>query len=118
MINDREINSKTPWDAVKQSTIYVTNKCNYLYYPIFICTETIDDKHVSCYGVTVPDLPGCYSAGSTLEEAIENAMQAIQCHIEGLKKDNEHIPEIGSLETHLANPEFERDYFAIVKINL
>ena len=23
----------------------------------------------SCYGVTVPDLPGCFSAGNTVEEA-------------------------------------------------
>ena len=27
----------------------------------------------SAYGVTVPDLPGCFSAGDTLEEAIESA---------------------------------------------
>ena len=24
----------------------------------------------SCYGVTVPDLPGCFSAGNTIEEAL------------------------------------------------
>ena len=27
----------------------------------------------STYGVTVPDLPGCFSAGDTLEEAVESA---------------------------------------------
>ena len=30
----------------------------------------------SVYGVTVPDLPGCFSAGETLEEAIESAQEA------------------------------------------
>jgi hypothetical protein len=28
------------------------------------------------YGVVVPDLPGCFSAGDTLDEAIDNAKEA------------------------------------------
>ena len=38
-------------------------------YPIAI--EPGDDKHA--YGVVVPDLPGCFSAGDTLDEAMDNA---------------------------------------------
>ena len=38
-------------------------------YPIAI--ETGDSKHA--YGVVVPDLPGCFSAGDTLDEALTNA---------------------------------------------
>lgn len=38
-------------------------------YPIAI--EPGDDTHA--YGVVVPDLPGYFSAGDTLEEAITNA---------------------------------------------
>ncbi|NEX22582.1 hypothetical protein G3480_20115, partial [Thiorhodococcus mannitoliphagus] len=34
------------------------------------------------YGVTVPDLPGCFSAGETLDRAIENAYEAIDAHVE------------------------------------
>lgn len=50
------------------------------------------------YGVTVPDLPGCFSAGDTLDEAIESAREAIACHIEGLLMDGEPIPARASLE--------------------
>lgn len=32
------------------------------------------------YGVEVSDLPGCFSAGNTLEEAIQNAKEAIELH--------------------------------------
>ncbi len=32
----------------------------------------------SDYGVIVPDLPGCFSAGSTIDEALENAKEAIE----------------------------------------
>lgn len=31
----------------------------------------------TAYGVTVPDLPGCFSAGDTLEEALDNTREAI-----------------------------------------
>ena len=57
----------------------------------------------SGYGVTVPDLPGCFSAGDTLEEAIESAQEAVACHIEGLLMDGEPVPEQAPLEDHQAN---------------
>jgi predicted RNase H-like HicB family nuclease len=31
----------------------------------------------SDYSVTVPDLPGCFSAGNTIEEALSMAREAI-----------------------------------------
>jgi predicted RNase H-like HicB family nuclease len=31
----------------------------------------------SVYGVTVPDLPGCFSAGDTLDEALENTKEVM-----------------------------------------
>ena len=46
----------------------------------------------SDYGVSFPDLPGCVSAGSTLDEAIAMAKEALALHIEGLLEDNEVIP--------------------------
>ena len=41
------------------------------------------------FGVTVPDIPGCFSAGDTLEEAIENVKEAISGHLEILAEDGE-----------------------------
>ena len=38
----------------------------------------------SSYGVTVPDLPGCFSGGDTFEEALSSVREAIQGHIEVL----------------------------------
>jgi predicted RNase H-like HicB family nuclease len=43
-------------------------------YPIAIEPST----QTSAYGVVVPDLAGCFSAGDTLDEAIDNAKQAIE----------------------------------------
>jgi antitoxin HicB len=41
------------------------------------------------YNVTVPALDGCFTQGDTLEEALENAREAILCHLEGLEKVNQ-----------------------------
>ncbi len=48
---------------------------------------------VSGYQVTVPLLPGLITYGRTLAEAREMARDAIRCHLEGLKKDGERIPD-------------------------
>ena len=46
----------------------------------------------SGYQVTVPLLPGLVTYGRTLEEAQKMARDAIECHVEGLKKSGESIP--------------------------
>jgi predicted RNase H-like HicB family nuclease len=38
----------------------------------------------SVYGVTVPDIPGCFSWGDTVEDALQNTRQAILIHVETL----------------------------------
>jgi predicted RNase H-like HicB family nuclease len=46
----------------------------------------------SGYQVTVPLLPGLVTYGRTLSEAREMARDAIRCHLEGLRKAGEPIP--------------------------
>lgn len=45
------------------------------------------------YTVLVPALPGVVTCGRTLREARAMAEDAIRCHLEGLVKDGEPIPE-------------------------
>lgn len=69
------------------------------------------------YGVTVPDLPGCFSAGDTPEDAIASAQEAIACHIEGLLMDGAPIPEQKPIETHRSRE--ERDaIWALVAVDV
>lgn len=82
-------------------------------YPIAI--EPGDDKHA--WGVVVPDLPGCFSAGDTLDEAIERAREAIELHIDGLLDDGENVPAARSISEHHANPEFVGWIWAVVAID-
>jgi predicted RNase H-like HicB family nuclease len=52
----------------------------------------IHKDHDSDYGVSFPDLPGCVTAGSTLDEAIAMAEEALALHIEGMLEDGEDVP--------------------------
>lgn len=45
------------------------------------------------FGAYVPDLPGCFSFGDTMEEAEKNIKEAIDLHIEGLKSEGYSIPD-------------------------
>ncbi len=59
----------------------------------------------SDYGVSFPDLPGCISAGTTLDEARTMAEEALAFHVEAMIEDGEAIPEPSSLEAVMADRE-------------
>jgi predicted RNase H-like HicB family nuclease len=44
------------------------------------------------YGVSFPDVPGCISAGDTLEEALANAAEALAGHLALMKADGDVLP--------------------------
>lgn len=45
-----------------------------------------------CYGISFPDLPGCFSFGENLIEAQNMASEAASLHVYGLENDGETIP--------------------------
>ncbi|VVB85313.1 HicB_like antitoxin of bacterial toxin-antitoxin system [uncultured archaeon] len=45
------------------------------------------DEEVGGYVVSCPSLPGCFSQGDTIEEALENIKEAIQACLESLAED-------------------------------
>ena len=47
-------------------------------YPVLIHKE--DD---TTYGVTIPDIPGCFSAGDTIDQALANIQEAVELYYEG-----------------------------------
>ena len=82
-------------------------------YPILIQKDPDSD-----YGVTVPDLAGCFSAGENMESALENAEEAILTHIEGLLMDNDPIPSPSSIDS-LKKRHREKDIvWGIVSVDL
>lgn len=45
------------------------------------------------YSAYVPDLPGCVSAGETIDNVTHELAEIIQLHIDGMKEDGLQIPE-------------------------
>ena len=45
------------------------------------------------FSVSVPALPGCFTQGETIEEAIEMAKEAISLYIEVLEEEGSSIPD-------------------------
>jgi predicted RNase H-like HicB family nuclease len=52
----------------------------------------------TAWGVVVPDLPGCFSAGDTMEEAMIQAEEAITGWIEAAIDDGQDIPAPSHIE--------------------
>ena len=82
-------------------------------YPVVIHKEKGSD-----YGVSVPDLPGCFSAGRTMQEALESAREAVAAHIEGMLLDGDRVPPPTSIDAHQANPDYAGGVWGIVPANL
>lgn len=83
-----------------------------MYYPVVIHKDPDSD-----YGVTVPDLPGCFSAGDSIEDALIQVVEAIECHVEGLLLDQEPIPMPQNIEYHRLHPNYVDGIWALVAVD-
>jgi predicted RNase H-like HicB family nuclease len=83
-------------------------------YPIVI--ERGDETHA--YGVIVPDLPGCFSAGDTVDEAIANAEEAILLFLEDITEEKGAPPPASRIEDLQAQDSFAGMAWAIVPIDI
>ncbi|MBE0507285.1 MAG: type II toxin-antitoxin system HicB family antitoxin [Marinospirillum sp.] len=81
-----------------------------------VAIERGDENHA--HGVYVPDLPGCFSAGDTWDEALANAREAIEGHLEVLSDGSEPIPEAGTVEKYADNPDYAGMVWALVDVDI
>jgi predicted RNase H-like HicB family nuclease len=83
-------------------------------YPIAV--EPGDENHA--FGVVVPDLPGCFSAGDTLDEAMVNAEDAVVTWIDATLDRGEAIPQPTAVDlVREQHPEFAGWIWAIVSVD-
>lgn len=71
----------------------------------------------TAWGVVVPDLPGCFSAGDTMADAIVNATEAITAWIEAVLDDGGDIPMPGAIDAHRAKREFKGWVWALSEVD-
>ena len=62
----------------------------------------------SVYGVAIPDVPGCFSSGESIEEAIQNASEAICAHFELLLESGDKFDLATSkIEDLMKDPDYQ-----------
>jgi len=60
-------------------------------------------------GVWFPDLPGCFSAGDTFDEALANAPEAIALWFEDIAEEGRTVPRARTPSELKADPEIAAD---------
>lgn len=82
-------------------------------YPVFIEPGT----ESSAWGVAVPDLPGCYSAGDSLDEALENAEEAAAAWIDAALDAGEDVPEPSPMDALRDSDEYKGWILGVINID-
>lgn len=72
----------------------------------------------TAWGVVVPDLPGCFSAGDTMEDAMIQVEEAVIVWMEAVLDAGEEIPRPTSIDAlRAANPDFADWHWSLVKVD-
>ena len=70
----------------------------------------------TAFGVVVPDFPGCFSAGDTMEEAFDNAREAIEAFAEILAEEGKELPMARPVSGWVGSREFKGWTWGIVDV--
>ncbi|QEP42075.1 type II toxin-antitoxin system HicB family antitoxin [Ectothiorhodospiraceae bacterium BW-2] len=70
------------------------------------------------FGVTVPDLPGCFSSGDSFDSALDSVLEAIDLHLEGLTEDGGEVPVPRAIAEHRTNPDYADGVWAAVDVDV
>ena len=71
----------------------------------------------TAWGVVVPDLPGCFSAGDTMDEAIASAEEAAAAWLDTALDAGLQIPQPSSLEAIRLRPEYASWAFGVIAVD-
>ena len=69
----------------------------------------VEEEPDKAIGLWFPDLPGCFSAGDALDEAVLNAREALAAYADALRDDNRLLPSPRSLVALKNDPEVASD---------
>ncbi|MBR0928815.1 type II toxin-antitoxin system HicB family antitoxin [Bradyrhizobium sp. 62B] len=69
----------------------------------------IEDTDPEAVSLWFPDLPGCISGGDDVDEAMENAPEALAFYAQELGADGRRLPPPRTLDELRADPEFADD---------
>lgn len=75
-------------------------------------------SETQAYGVVVPDLPGCFAAGDSLDEALADAEAAVLAWIDAMLDRGQPIPGPSTItELREAHPDYGNWVWAVVSVD-
>jgi predicted RNase H-like HicB family nuclease/predicted RNA binding protein YcfA (HicA-like mRNA interferase family) len=92
-VHSRPLKRATLADILKQAELTI-DELRELYLSaryVVVLKRTREPDEVG-YTVNVPSLPGCITEGDTVEEALENAREAIALYLEEVERSGERLP--------------------------
>ena len=78
-------------------------------FPVIVHKEKRSD-----YGVVIPDIPGCFTAGKTLDEALRNVQEAVEVHLHGATD----VPMASPADFWMSHPDCKGGSLHMVDIDL
>lgn len=82
-------------------------------YPVYL-----HQAESGAYSGFVPDIPGCYFAGETLDDAIADAWGAIDAWLAFQCEKNREIPAAKSINDHKDDPDCQGGVWGFVDIDI
>lgn len=74
-------------------------------------------SETTAFGVVVPDLPGCFSAGDSLDETLAGAEEAAAAWVDAALDAGEAIPAPSSLDALRHNPDYAGWTFGVITLD-
>lgn len=81
-----------------------------------VAIEIGDDQ--TAFGVVVPDLEGCYSAGDSYKEALDNAREVIRLCLDRLAEEGRPPPQPGDVGRLMRDPDYAGWAWTLVEVDV
>jgi len=81
-------------------------------YVAYLCKDADSD-----YGIEFPDLPGCVTAGRSVEEARAMAAEALAGHVAALQEEGMPVPPPRSMDGLLSDPDREGAVLLLIDLD-
>ena len=94
-----------------------TENVSHAFYPAFVDQD--DDRPEAGYGLIIPDLPGCHSAGDTYAELFSMGREAVELHMQSYFDEDEPIPPPTTVERWKKNnPDYTNGTWILIYAEL
>jgi predicted RNase H-like HicB family nuclease len=77
------------------------------------------DRTATGYSAHCPEVPGCATVGTTIEEVVDNMKVSLELHMEGMADDGDAIPKPNGVESYReVMRELDSDWYYLAHVQI